>query len=159
MTGYSMTSILEKAKNLGAVEILNKPLDLAQVIKTAEKIKEDVVVIVDDDEDFTQSMQEVLETKNIKVLIARTSLELIESIKTHKAKVIILDLKLQKEEGFDIFLKLQKLQSPESFIIVTGYVDEESDNINKLKELSVGQILEKPVDPQELLKLVNRISA
>jgi len=157
MTGYSITSLLDKAKNIGVEDILKKPLNLLQVIAAAEKIKDNVIVILDDDRDFTESIRSLFESKHKKILTATTGLELIECIKTHIADVVILDLKLQHEAGIDIFLRLQKVQPPSSFIIVTGFADEESENINKMKELSVARVLEKPINPEELLSLVEEI--
>lgn len=170
MTGYSVEQLLERAVEQGAWGVLNKPIDVYRVLAMLEEVKPDGILIVDDDEDFVESVKDLLVSNGYTVCVARNGREAIERIcsngadnkrpadKRRPIDVLILDLRLPILSGLETYLELKKIGHALPTIIVTAYADEEADAIDRLRSLAVSGILRKPFDPRELLKAVERLS-
>ncbi len=158
MTGYSVEQLLERAVEQGAWGILNKPVDVYKVLDMLKNIKPDGILIVDDDDDFVASIKELLVSNGYAVYVARDGREAIERICRNGIDILILDLRMPILSGLETYLELQKVGRAIPTIIVTAYVDEETDSIARLRSLSVSGILRKPFDPRELLAVVDHLS-
>ncbi|MEW7277070.1 LytTR family DNA-binding domain-containing protein [Aquimarina sp. 2201CG1-2-11] len=115
-------------------------------------------IIVDDE----QNGREILETlltqncPNINVVaIAATIEEAVNVIVDHNPEIVFLDIELEKGTGFDILSnpKVQKKQF--NIIFTTAY---EQYAIKAIKNNALDYLL-KPIDTQELIMAVNKVSA
>ena len=70
---------------------------------------------------------------------------------------MILDLRLPILSGLETYLELKRIGHAIPTLIVTAYMDEYADDIDRLRSLSISGILRKPFDPRELLKAVDRL--
>ena len=153
MTAYSVEQVLEEAIDNGALGVLRKPFDMEDMLSAVEKAKPaGVVLVVDDDPDFVNSTHVLLEGDGYKVLVARSGEEAIQQAQANNLDVIVLDLRLPVIHGVEVYLELKKRGIDAPTIIVTGFPDEESGNIDKLRSLSVTGCLTKPFAPEDLLK-------
>jgi len=158
MTGYSVEQLLERAVEQGAWGVLNKPIDVYKVLEMLKNVKPDGILIVDDDDDFVESVKDLLVSNGYTVYVARNGREAIERISSNGIDILVLDLHLPILSGLETYLELKKTGHALPTIIVSAYVDEEADAIDRLRSLSVSGILRKPFDPRELLKAVERLS-
>ncbi len=121
------------------------------------------ILIIDDDRDLVNSVRTILESQNYRVRAAHNGKEGFEQIQKQVPDLIILDVMMATDtEGFDLAYKLsrdakftnipilmatafpQKMaeRGPSSFQHILG------------EDWPVTQFMEKPIQPNELLKAV-----
>ncbi len=155
MTAHTVEHLLQQAVENGAVGVLRKPFDMDDLVKMLDVIRpEGVVLVVDDDDDFAESVEKVLTDGGYRVLVARTGDEAVEKVLANDIDLLVLDLRLPVISGFEVYLELKKRGRTVPTIIVTGYAAEESESIDALRSMSVTGCLVKPFDPAELLAVI-----
>jgi len=159
MTGYSVEQLIEEAIENGALGVLHKPLDLERLLKMLAEIKPEGILIVDDDPDFVEGIRELLEENGYTVYVARNGREAVERILANGIDVLILDLRLPVLSGLEVYLELRKHGRCLPTIIVTAYAREESEAIDRLRDLKVTGILTKPFEPGQLLGALEELIA
>jgi len=160
MTGYNIEQLAGQAVENGALGVLSKPIGMPEILEQLEKVKPNgLILLTDDDQDFVNSLEEVLTNHNYKVLVARTGQEALDRIVANNIDVLILDLKLPVLSGLEVYLTLKEQGRVLPTIIVTGYPIEEADNINLLRAMSISGCFIKPFDPQALLDTIKLIGA
>lgn len=160
MTGYAMQDLLQQAIDLGAAGILQKPLNIDDVLHTLEQILPDrIILLVDDDSDFLDSTADNLRSAGYKTLLANNGQDAIDTVLAHDIHLLILDLRLPVMDGIEIYMQLKKLGRSLPTIIVTGYPEDKTGNIDIFESAEITGCLTKPFEPNELLKLVNNIKS
>jgi len=158
MTGYSVKDLLDQAIENGALGILDKPLDLKKVFDAVADAKSDgIVILVDDDADFSESIKSYLTEHNLKVFLAKDGQQAVESIRRNKFDALILDLNLPFLSGLEVYLELKKTGHVIPTILITGYAAQEHDAVETLKKMSVTDCLLKPFHPERLLDEIEKI--
>lgn len=158
MTAYTVEQILDQAIGAGALGIMNKPLDIDQVVKTIEAARPGgIILVADDDPDFVESLRQLLSKRNYSVLVATTGQEAVETILNDGVDVLILDLRLPILSGLEVYLELKKHGKVLPTIIVTGFAAEEAESIDLLREMSVAGCLHKPFDPEQLIQAIEAL--
>lgn len=121
------------------------------------------ILIVDDDPDLVESMKATLESHGYAVCKARNGTEGCAKAKTEKPDLMLLDVMMKHDtEGFEVAKQLKADDATRNLpvIIITG--------IRKAKSLPfrfepdedwlpVKAVLEKPVNPEDLLKHVGNV--
>jgi CheY-like chemotaxis protein len=118
------------------------------------------VLVIDDDNDFVESIVNLLEARGYTVASASNGQEGVEKAKANKPDLILLDVMMTtKDEGFNVARQLQATDEVKGtpVIMVTGVRKEMNLPFGFEPDetwLPVKQILEKPVKPEALLKAV-----
>jgi len=118
------------------------------------------VLIVDDDPEIVEAMTNLLDAKGYSVVSATNGKEGLEAAKKEKPGIILLDVMMTtKSEGFDVARGLNKDESLRNIpvVIVTGVRREMNLPFGFEPDpdwLPVKAVLEKPVKPDQLLKVV-----
>ncbi|MHC4551189.1 MAG: response regulator [Planctomycetota bacterium] len=121
------------------------------------------VLVIDDDNDFVESILNLLEARGFSVASASDGKEGVEKAKTEKPDLILLDVMMTtKDEGFNVARQLQEIDDVKGtpVIMVTGVRKEMSLPFGFEPDqtwLPVKQILEKPVKPETLLNAVSEV--
>jgi DNA-binding response OmpR family regulator len=158
MTAYSVEQLLQEAIQRGAVGVLRKPFDPARVLGMLADMKPDgVILMADDDPDFSDSTRNLLARRGYNVLVARTGEQALSAALADGIDILVLDLRLPVLSGLEVYLELKRRGRSLPTIIVTGYAAEEAETIDKLRTLSVTGFLVKPFAPQDLLNLIGAI--
>jgi CheY-like chemotaxis protein len=158
MTGYSVEQLLEQAVEHGAWGVLDKPIDVNQLLEMLERIKPDGILVVDDDADFVESIKNLLVDEGYTVFVATNGQAAVDRIRSNGVDILILDLRLPILSGLETYLELKRIGRAVPTLIVTAYFDDYTDDVNKLQSLSVSGILRKPFDPRDLLDAVERLA-
>jgi len=118
------------------------------------------ILIIDDDEAFTESLKDVLESKSYNILTADSGIKGFDKAKSEQPDLILLDVMMTDfSEGLDIALKLEKSEETKNIpvIIVTG-IDRPQKLFDKFapgeKWSNVKKNLEKTIQPEELLQAI-----
>jgi len=160
MTGYSMQSLLDQARENDIFGIISKPLNMEVISNYLDKAKnEGIVLMVDDDDDFSESIQEVLENKSYCVEIARTGEEAINILERKGFNLLLLDLRLPKMNGFQVMKKIRANDKSLPTIIISAYRNEFEEELNLISTDNQVTYMNKPVDVVELIEQIKMISA
>ncbi len=110
------------------------------------------ILVVDDDQVILKSFASVLEKHGYDVETAATAHETIEKCKNGSYDLALLDIKLPDMEGTQLLKELHAISDTMITIMVTGYPSPDSALQSLLLEANAYVV--KPVDPDELLKVV-----
>ena len=158
MTGYRIEQLLSQATDSGAIRVLRKPFAMEEILETLEEAPPaGLILVADDDPDFTSGAASLLAENGYQVLVARTGKEAVDNVLARKPDVLLLDLRLPVMSGLDVYLELKRLDRLIPTIIVTAYRREESDAIDALKSFEVTGCLFKPFEPEQLLQALQNL--
>ena len=118
------------------------------------------VLLVDDDADFVEMNRALLAENGYAVRVAFTGKQCLEEVGRKRPDLIILDMVMESpNDGFDVSRELRNSEVTRTIPLVM--ITSVNDSIPFRLEpdhtwLPVDAILEKPVDPQLLLAVVNK---
>jgi two-component system response regulator HydG len=158
MTAFTVEQILEQAIEAGALGVLSKPLNIGKALEAIEAaMPAGIILIADDDPNFTESLRLLLSSQNYSVLIAATGAEAVEMVLNNGVDVLILDLRLPLLSGLEVYLELKKQGRVVPTVIVTGYATEEAETLDLLRQMSVTGILRKPFGSEQLILAIEAL--
>ena len=110
------------------------------------------ILIVDDDKAILENTKGILQLNGYSVDAVETGHEAIEMSKVQFYNLALLDIKLQDMEGTQLLAKMNRTTPKMMKIMITGYPMVK----NAVESLNFGAdaYLLKPVDPEELLKVI-----
>jgi two-component system OmpR family response regulator len=112
------------------------------------------VLVVDDELAVRQLVSEYLEQNDFRVSEAATGAQLMGAFRAQVVDLVLLDLRLQGEDGMQLLRQL-RAESQLPVIILTGRA-EEADRVMGL-ELGADDYLTKPFSPRELLARIRTV--
>jgi len=111
------------------------------------------ILLVDDEEDFLETLTKRLEKRGIDVKGVRSGEEALEALKENPFDVIILDIKMPGGmDGIEALREIKKIQPLSEVILLTGHASVET-SIEGMK-LGAFDYLLKPIKLEDLLKKV-----
>lgn len=118
------------------------------------------VLLVDDDADFVEMNRVLLEENGYAVRVAYSGRQCLEEVAARRPDLIILDMVMENpSDGFDVSRELRNSEYTKSIplVMITSVNDSIPFRIEPDKTwLPVDALLEKPVDPQLLLAVVDK---
>jgi K+-sensing histidine kinase KdpD len=114
----------------------------------------DRILVVDDDHDFLGIIRQILEKKGYEVRTVPSASEALALLKDEFYNAAILDISLPDADGTELLSRIMELHPDIIAIMLTGH----SSVKNAVQSLNRGAFsyLEKPVDPENLLSVINR---
>jgi two-component system, OmpR family, response regulator len=113
------------------------------------------VLVIDDDPSMQQMLVDYLEQHNMRVLPAVRQHDMARQLARAEPSVVILDLHLGQEDGFDVLREL-RARSDVPVIITTGHRRDEIDRVVGL-ELGADDYVTKPFGLRELLARIRAV--
>jgi two-component system alkaline phosphatase synthesis response regulator PhoP len=120
------------------------------------------ILIVDDDPDIVESVTMVLQRKNHEVIQAYGGVEGLEKARKEKPDAIILDVMMPDKDGYAVCKELKS--DPEyqtiPILLLTAVVSKIPTTTYTHRmgmETEADDYVDKPVEPVELLRLVERL--
>jgi CheY-like chemotaxis protein len=161
-TAYAFEDLIQQARDEGALAVLKKPLDLEYLLSTIKEVKEQnnggYILIADDDEALCDNLVETLSDHGYNVAIVCSGLEAVEEVRHQPFDILLLDMKLPGLNGLEVYRKVKAKQPTVVTILMTGYAEELGDLINQAVSENAYTYLTKPIDMNELLELLNKVS-
>ncbi len=159
MTGYSVQELLDQAIDHGALGVLDKPVGIDDLLNRLEGVKpEGMVLLAENESRFRDWVAAILKQQGYRVCLANTGREALNRVMAGGIDVLVLDLRLPVLSGVEVYLELKRRGVALPTIVVSGQPEEESDDLDTLRDLSVTGVLTKPFDPVQLLKALKWIS-
>src|SRR5207302_1843494 len=117
------------------------------------------ILVVDDNKDAAESLALLLQLARHEVQIALDGSAALEVARTFRPEVVLIDIGLPDMNGYEVARHLRNW--PElagaRLVAITGYGQEEDRRLSL--EAGFSQHLTKPVDPEELLRLLETAHA
>lgn len=160
MTAYAVENLKKEALEEGAHTILNKPFDMQSVINMLEEIEmKNLVLIVDDDLSFRNTVKKNLEKQGFKAVVVESGEVAVNAVQRKQPDIIIVDCKMPGLNGPETIEKINSIvdksgQNPE-VILVSGYDDQKE--INRGLALGAKKFLKKPVDMDALKTAIDEL--
>lgn len=149
----TLTAIVKGVSGVQDVEVIAGKEYHVSVYRSQEFSLPPKVLLVDDEQEFVQTLSERLNTRNYgsyPVFGGEKALELLDS---EVPDVMVLDLKMPGMGGVEVLRKTKEANPGIEIIILTGHGSEEDKKI--CLELGAYAYLHKPVDIAELTKLID----
>jgi len=110
------------------------------------------VLLVDDETDFTTTLSERLELRDMEVFTAANGPDALKLADDHRFDAVILDLQMPGMDGIETLKRLLTGDADQQVIILTGHATV-SKSIEAIKT-GATEFLEKPVDIQILTDMI-----
>ena len=106
------------------------------------------VLLVDDEQEFVNTLSERLETRKMTPAIAYNGEEALAMVADDQPEVMVLDLKMPGIDGIEVLRRMKKTHPETEVIILTGHGSATEEEL--AAELGAFAYLRKPVDIEEL---------
>jgi CheY-like chemotaxis protein len=119
-------------------------------------------LVVDDEADVRAYLGALLEDMGFEVLMAEDGVQGIEAARREMPDLITLDISMPEQSGVRTYRQLKTEESLKHIpvCIITGFSEKMSTYLKKLAGFPFPEgFLNKPIDPEELKKLVGDIAA
>jgi DNA-binding response OmpR family regulator len=120
------------------------------------KIKK--VFVVDDEPDICLTLTEVLEGNGFVVHVFDDPLFALENFRKGLYDVLILDIKMQKMNGLELYREIKKIDSRVKVCFLTAGEFNHGSFLDVFSDLKENQFIQKPIGNEELIKIVNEIT-
>jgi len=161
MTAYALEDLVQEALQEGAYGIIYKPLDIERVLAIVERVRETeegtLVLVVDDDPSTCTIFRNILVRKGYEVSIAHTGEEAIALAQGHTYDAIFIDVRLPTINGLETYLAIKDVNPEAVAVMMTAYRQEVADLVKEALNNSAYTCLYKPLEMEEVLKLVEWI--
>jgi len=111
------------------------------------------ILIVDDNKGILETLSAILEEKGYRTDTAKNGREAIEKSKKNFYNMALLDIKLPDIEGTKLLTEMKGTRPNMVKIMITGYAS--INNAVEALNLGADAYIMKPVDPENLLKIIN----
>ena len=161
MTAYAVEDLVQEALQEGAYGIIYKPMDIEKVVSFIEKAKENrqrtLILVVDDDSSTCITLKNILNKRGYSVGIAHTGEDAIAMAQEKIYDVVFIDIKLPTINGVKTYLAIKETNPEVVAIMMTAYSHEMNDLIEVAIQKNAYTCLYKPLDIEELLRLMEEI--
>lgn len=113
------------------------------------------VLIIDDDQAVRESMKKILQREDYEVLLAADGQAALEQIDPHGIDLLLLDIDLPVQSGWEVFGKFTTLRPALPVIVITGHPGQHPI----AQAAGVDAFMEKPIDAPKLLQTMKDVLA
>ncbi len=118
------------------------------------------ILIVDDELHMMLLLQETLEEfedKGVKLLLAENGEDAIESIRTEKPELVILDVMMSGMDGFEVCNTIKNELGMKDVYVLMLTADGQEFNRQKSKVVGTDDFMTKPFEPDEIIEKAAKI--
>jgi two-component system, NtrC family, response regulator HydG len=160
MTGYSVEQLLQQAIENGALGVLTKPMQPKKILDMiAEVGPKGLVVAASAGGGQAAHMSQVLRDAGHVCHVIHSQAEILANPPRNNHDVLIYDLHKPLIDGMGMYTDLRKRGLCTPTIILTDTDGESDDAGSLLRDFRATGILNKPFDPDELLKRLQTLAA
>jgi CheY-like chemotaxis protein len=158
VTAYAGTTTDGEVRDTGVWKLVRKPVDVANLLQlVADALTQPLILVIDDDTDFCESLWEVLHERDYRVCIAHNQDEALRRIDHPNYQVALIDLKLGDGDGACVFRQLREANPAARTILVTGFQTEMEPLISELRESGADAVCYKPLDVSKLVDTIGSL--
>ena len=120
LTGHGTDKDEKEALRLGASAYLKKPIDVDQLFRALheDKLK---VLLVDDEQEFVESLSERLELRTIRAQVAHDGEQALKAVEEGEPDAMVLDLRMPGIDGIEVLRRVKKKHPDVAVVVLTGH--------------------------------------
>ncbi|MBN2618958.1 MAG: response regulator [Spirochaetales bacterium] len=128
---------------------------LSKVTRREEVLVGKKILVVDDDMRNIFALSNILEEKDINVIVARDGIESIEKVKENPdIDLVLMDIMMPKMDGYEAIGKIRKLKDRDKLPIIALTANAMKGDRNKCIDAGANDYLAKPVDNSKLISML-----
>jgi CheY-like chemotaxis protein len=159
VTAYATKATAEEVLTAGASQVLAKPVDLGQLLQQVERaVGQPLVLVVDDDPDLCANLWDLLRERGYRVGIAHDGQEATRHLRQQAFTVVLIDMKLPKGDGSDVFHLVRGSNPQTRTILITGHPVEMDPIVQQVVAEGADAVCYKPFDVPRLLTTLERLT-
>lgn len=112
------------------------------------------ILIIDDEAGICRTIQNILQNDELRVLTAMTAAEGLRLLQEESPHVVLLDIRLGKLSGLDLFQQIHELDPKALIIFITGHGT--TDTAIEAMKIGAFDYLVKPLDFDQLQQVVDQ---
>ncbi len=117
------------------------------------------ILVIDDDESFNLMLKTTLGLAGYDVDTAKNGLEAKKLYSVQKYDVVITDIIMPEQDGFEVILELRRLNQAQNVIAISGGGrTSANDYLAVAKQFNIAAVFHKPIDRKALLKKVGELT-
>lgn len=113
-------------------------------------MKEFKVLMVDDEEDFVQTLAERMKMRDLTPDLALSGEQALQRVQDDVPDVMVLDLKMPGIDGMEVLRRVRQAYPQVQVVILTGHGSEKDEA--EARRLGAFAYLQKPVDMEKLIR-------
>jgi two-component system, OmpR family, response regulator ChvI len=117
------------------------------------------VLIVDDEVDITDALKAGLERKGFKVQTYNDPKEALANFKPRSYDISILDIRMPKMNGFELYREMRKIDKSASVCFLTAFDVHREEFEKMFPDVKVKAFLKKPITIDKLVQNLNQLLA
>ena len=149
----TLTEIAESVDGVQSVNVITGKDYHISIYRSQEFTLPPKVLLVDDEQEFVQTLSERLNTRNYGSYPVFDGEQALDLLANELPDVMVLDLKMPGIGGIDVLRKTKALNPEIEVIVLTGHGSEEDKN--ECLELGAFAYLHKPVDISQLTEIID----
>jgi CheY-like chemotaxis protein len=158
ITAYAAAKTSEEALAAGAWQLVPKPVDFQRLLHFVdEALHQPLVLVVDDDHDLCANLWDLLRDRGYRVGLAHDATEVGGNLAGQEYRVVLIDMKLPKGDGGQVF-RLVRQRAPEArTIVITGHRSETDEMVRQVLAEGADAVCYKPFDVPSLLATLQKL--
>ena len=160
VTAYAVEELIREALREGAFGALRKPLDFDELFALLERAGAaagSTILVADDDENLSANMKDILQNRGYRVKVAHDGGMAVEQARKNNFDIMLLDLKMPVLNGLETYLAIRDFRPNVVAVVITGFAKEMSKQVQKALQKSAYICLEKPINMDRLVSLLEQI--
>ena len=158
VTAYASHDTAEAARTAGTWRVLRKPVDIPALLGLiGEAVVQPLVLIVDDDRDLCENLWDLLRSRDFRVCMAHDPREATSRLAEARYQAVLIDMKLPGGSGHSVFRAVRSADPVARTVLITGNRPETDPMIAEALSEGADAVCYKPLDPPELLSLLQRL--
>lgn len=159
VTAFAGSEKAQDAVNAGITQILAKPVDISQLMKSLKSsLEQPLVMIVDDDPELCKSLCDVFHEHRYRTIVAHDLPDAEVKLLRHQYQVVLIDMRLPTGSGAEVFDLVRRRHAAIRTIMITGYRSETERQIAEVLAAGADEVAYKPFDVRRLLSTLGRLS-
>jgi DNA-binding response OmpR family regulator len=115
------------------------------------KRRQNVILCIDDDRDFIESLRLILEGSGYRMESAASAEEGLRKYKTERPNIVLVDLMMEEVDSGTRFVTEVKALGPTPPIFMLSSVGDSLSTNTDYSQLGLSGVLQKPINPDVLL--------
>ena len=119
------------------------------------------ILVIDDETDLTYTLEKVLEDNGFKVESFTDPIVALDNYKANLYDLIILDIKMPKMDGFELYLKIREKDPKVKICFLTAITTFNEDfrktRLEMGKTINEDYFIQKPIKTEDLIKKLTSI--
>ena len=156
ITAWAGSDGAQQARNAGTWDVLRKPVDIPLLLdKLSEAVSAPIVLVVDDDQEFCQTLWQILNQRHFRVALAHDESDGIAKVGDLKCQVAIVDLILGTGDGRNVIRQIAEAAPDARTIVISGDHELAASASQELGSAVIHNVCAKPIDIEKLLAMLD----